>query len=82
MLDETFGDTLKSGIADIAKSCARDRTIIKRCEGITDIACKFQDYTADDTSIMYNKTDGAVASPPNHKVDTTLPDAAADACCR
>lgn len=68
VLDETFSHTLKSGIADIAKSCVRDRTIIKRCEGITDIACKFQDYTADDTSIMYNKTDGAVASPPNHKV--------------
>lgn len=66
VLDASFLEYFDKAVHDIP--CSRDAGLIARCEGISDIACKFQRYTADDTSIMFNKTDGAVASPPNHKV--------------
>lgn len=33
-------------------------------QGLSDIGCQFSDFN----SVIFNKTDGAVASPPNHKV--------------
>jgi len=62
-----------SVITDITKyisniTCNRDSSMIGNCVGLSDIGCKFKKYAAHENSIIFNKTDGAVASPPNHKV--------------
>jgi len=49
-------------------ACTRDHNLIGNCVGLSNIACMFKKYTADDDQVIFNKTDGAVASPPNHKV--------------
>jgi hypothetical protein len=49
-------------------TCERNRTVVKSCTGLSDIGCQFQDFAANDNSVIFNKTDGAGASPPNHKV--------------
>mmetsp|Transcript_7471 Transcript_7471/g.19014 ORF Transcript_7471/g.19014 Transcript_7471/m.19014 type:complete len:218 (-) Transcript_7471:512-1165(-) len=48
--------------------CERDATMVARCEGLSDVGCQFKDFASDDSTVIFNKTDGAVASPPNHKV--------------
>jgi len=42
--------------------------MVARCEGLSDVGCQFKDFASDDSTVIFNKTDGAVASPPNHKV--------------
>jgi len=49
-------------------NCTRDETLVARCVGLSDIGCQFRRFASNDSTVMYNKTDGAVASPPNHKV--------------
>lgn len=51
-----------------ASSCTRNRTLVKTCTGLSDIGCQFKDFASNDSTVMFLKTDGAVASPPNHKV--------------
>lgn len=48
--------------------CVRNRTLVSSCTGLSDIGCQFKDFAANDSTVMFAKTDGAVASPPNHKV--------------
>jgi len=52
----------------LAMNCTRDTTLVPRCVGLSDIGCKFQKFASNDSTVMFNKTDGALASPPNHKV--------------
>jgi len=49
-----------------ASSCKRERAAAPpySCEGLSDIGCQFSDFN----TVIFNKTDGAIASPPNHKV--------------
>merc|ERR1712048_129864 len=49
-------------------SCHRNSSLVPTCTGLSDIGCQFQNFTANDSTVMFSKTDGAVASPPNHKV--------------
>mmetsp|Transcript_64032 Transcript_64032/g.206275 ORF Transcript_64032/g.206275 Transcript_64032/m.206275 type:complete len:284 (+) Transcript_64032:105-956(+) len=49
-------------------NCTRNATLIANCVGITDIACRFKNFTADDTSVIFRKTDGGVACPSSHQV--------------
>merc|ERR1712048_312386 len=49
-------------------SCHRNSSLVPTCTGLSDIGCQFQNFAANDSTVMFNKTDGAVASPPNHKV--------------
>ena len=67
-------DVIEAIKAEIQRMpCTRDPTMVARCEGLSDIGCKFKSFAASTsaqvlTNPMFNKTDGAVASPPNHKV--------------
>jgi hypothetical protein len=49
-------------------NCTRDLTRVARCVGLSDIGCEFKDFASNDSTVIFRKTDGAVASPPNHKV--------------
>ena len=52
----------------MSMNCTRNTTLVPRCVGLSDIGCEFQRFASNDSTVMFNKTDGAVASPPNHKV--------------
>lgn len=66
VLSESVFEAFRSYVS--AMPCARNKTLVASCEGLSDIGCQFKDFAANDSSVMFNKTDGAVASPPNHKV--------------
>jgi hypothetical protein len=66
VLTDGVFDAFRSHIS--RSSCVRNRTLVKTCEGLSDIGCQFKDFASNDSTVMFLKTDGAVASPPNHKV--------------
>jgi len=66
ILNEGVFESFRMEISGMA--CSRNRTLVSSCVGLSDIACQFKSFAANDSTVMFNKTDGAVASPPNHKV--------------
>lgn len=66
ILTEGVFEAFRSHVS--AMPCTRNRTLVRACTGLSDIGCQFKDFAANDSSLMFVKTDGAVASPPNHKV--------------
>lgn len=66
VLSESVFESFRATVS--AMSCARDRALVSSCKGLSDIGCQFKDFAANDSTVMFVKTDGAVASPPNHKV--------------